>query len=105
MYHAVMVRMDGSDWSRHAIPLALAVARPAKATIRLVSVLDETFIAPIYGVPVAGAGTPADILSPADASPEMWQARRDAQNEALRKFADQLTVSARATRSLAGKGR
>lgn len=97
MYRLIMVPTDGSDLSRHAIPLALAVARPAKAVIHLVSVLDETVIAPIYGVPVAVSGTPGGLLFPADPTPEMWQARRDTHRSALREFAGRLAADSGVT--------
>jgi nucleotide-binding universal stress UspA family protein len=45
MYRTIMVPLDGSDFSRHAIPWALAVARPAGADVHLVHV-----IVPPYGM-------------------------------------------------------
>lgn len=92
MYRVVMVPTDGSDWSRHAIPLGLAVAIPAKATIHLVSVLDAAFTAPIYGVPIATGGLTSGALLEPDAIPEVWDARREAQRGALREFADRLAA-------------
>jgi nucleotide-binding universal stress UspA family protein len=89
-----MVPTDGSEWSRHAIPLALAVARPAKADVHLVAVLEPTFDAPIYGVPIASAGlTSAELLDP-DVSEEARGSRRSAQESALRTFAERLAVEA-----------
>lgn len=90
MYSVVMVPTDGSDWSRHAIPLALAVARPAKATLHLVSVLEPAFTAPIYGVPIAGGGVTGAVLMDPGVSREAWGDRRDAQEAALRAFAKRL---------------
>ena len=97
MYRVVMVPTDGSDWSRHAIPLALAVAIPAKATIHLVSVLDTAFTAPIFGDPIATGGMTGGTLLEPDAMPEVWDARREAQRRALREFADRLAAESGAT--------
>jgi nucleotide-binding universal stress UspA family protein len=47
MYHALMVPLDGSEFGRHAIPWALAVAEPAGARVDLVHVLP-----PLYGMGV-----------------------------------------------------
>jgi nucleotide-binding universal stress UspA family protein len=44
MYHVIMVPVDGSEFSRHAIPWALTVARPAGATVRLVNVLVPPYV-------------------------------------------------------------
>ena len=97
MYRVVMVPTDGSDWSRHAIPLGLAVAIPAKATIHLVSVFDAGFAAPIYGVPIAAGGLTSGALLEADAIPEVWDARRETQRDALREFADRLAAESGVT--------
>lgn len=90
MYSVVMIPTDGSDWSRHAIPLALAVARPAKATLHVVSVLEPTFTAPIYGVPIAGGGLTGAVLVDPSVPAEAKSAHRNAQEAALRTFAEQL---------------
>jgi nucleotide-binding universal stress UspA family protein len=94
MYRVVMVPTDGSEWSRHAIPLALAVARPAKAELHLVAVLEPTFEAPIYGVPIASVGWTGAVLMDTDASGESRAARREAQASALREFAERLAADA-----------
>jgi nucleotide-binding universal stress UspA family protein len=39
MYRVILVPLDGTDLSRHALPWALALARPARASLRLVHVL------------------------------------------------------------------
>ena len=48
MYQALMVPLDGSEFGRHAIPWALAIAEPAGARVELVHVLT-----PPYDVGVA----------------------------------------------------
>ena len=48
MYQALMVPLDGSEFGRHAIPWALAIAEPAGARVDLVHVLT-----PPYDVGVA----------------------------------------------------
>lgn len=94
MYRVVMVPTDGSEWSRHAIPLALAVARPAKAQVHLVAVLEPEFNAPVYGVPIASVGWTSAVLMDPDASGEPRAARREAQFTALREFAERLAADA-----------
>ena len=48
MYQALMVPLDGSEFGRHAIPWALAIAEPAGARVDLVHVLT-----PPYDIAVA----------------------------------------------------
>jgi nucleotide-binding universal stress UspA family protein len=90
MYRNMMVPIDGSDWSRHAIPLALAVARPARATLHLVSVLDAAFDAPIYAVPIASVGPAGGVLLNPDILTDTAAARREVNEAALRTFAERL---------------
>jgi nucleotide-binding universal stress UspA family protein len=55
MYRTLMVPLDGSPFGEHALPLALAIARRAKARIRLVHVvmpLVEPFAEGIFLAPV-----------------------------------------------------
>ena len=92
-----MVPTDGSEWSRHAIPMALAVARPAKAHVHLVAVLEATFDAPIYGVPIASVGWNSGVLLDPDISDEARAARRSEQESALHSFAERLAADAGVT--------
>ena len=43
MYQALMVPLDGSEFGRHAIPWALAIAEPAGARVDLVHVLTPPY--------------------------------------------------------------
>lgn len=94
MFRVVMVPIDGSAWSRHAIPLALAVARPANALLRIVVVLEGPFDTPIYGVPIAAAEPgAAAILDPATIVVGT-AAQRDARSSELQDFARSLSAAA-----------
>ena len=65
MYRVVMVPTDGSDASLHAIPLALAIARPSNAVVHLVTVMEAVVVAPIRGVPItAGGWTSGALVDP-----------------------------------------
>jgi nucleotide-binding universal stress UspA family protein len=79
MYSVIMVPMDGSDFGRHALPWALAVARPARAGIRLV----HAFMTP-HALGAADAGIVVV---------EAWEAQRAAQGRALREDAERLAAA------------
>jgi nucleotide-binding universal stress UspA family protein len=54
MYRSLLVPLDGSPFAEHALPLALAVARRAGASLKLVTVvtpLAEAFVEGIYTAP------------------------------------------------------
>lgn len=97
-----MVPTDGSEWSRHAIPLALAVARPANAVVHLVAVMEEVFVAPIYGVPIADVGWTHGMLVDPEVAAETHAVVRAEQESALHQFAERLAADAgvRVTASL-----
>ena len=93
MYRTIMVPTDGSEFSRHAIPFALALARPADAAIRLVGVFEPTFVAPVYGVGAYDAGVMGGmLLTPAPSDAE-WRAQHEAQETALGAFATELAAA------------
>jgi nucleotide-binding universal stress UspA family protein len=56
LYRVVLVPTDGSDASRHAFPLAVAIAKPSGATVHVVEVMEADADVAIYGVPIAGGG-------------------------------------------------
>ena len=41
MYRSLLVPLDGSPFAEHALPCALAIARRARADVRLVSVVTS----------------------------------------------------------------
>jgi nucleotide-binding universal stress UspA family protein len=94
MYRNVMVPTDGSDLSRHAIPLALAVARPANAVVHLVAVQGPSFEAPVYGIPLDGVGWTGGVAVDPDLDAEVRAARREGRESALRDFANRLAAEA-----------
>jgi nucleotide-binding universal stress UspA family protein len=79
VYQALMVPLDGSEFGRHAIPWALAIAEPAGARVDLVHVL-----APPYdlGVPEGDKLVLADAIDSA----------RTGTEERLRDLANRLRV-------------
>jgi nucleotide-binding universal stress UspA family protein len=92
MYRVIMVPSDGSALSTHAIPLALALARPVNAIIRIVGVFETPPVAAIYGTPVA-TGTLTGGVVGLEAMEEERAARRDAQADELSELARQLSTS------------
>jgi len=94
MYRIVMVPTDGSEWSRHAIPLALAVARPANAMVHLVAVAEPLFDASIYGVPIADTGWTGGVLVGQQVTTGPLVDARKAQELALQTFASRLAEDA-----------
>jgi len=78
MYQALMVPLDGSEFGRHAIPWALAIAEPASARVDLVHVLT-----PPYDVGVEG-----DKLALAEAIDN----QRTATEQRLRDLANRLSI-------------
>jgi nucleotide-binding universal stress UspA family protein len=91
MYRTVMLPTDGSDLSRHAIPLALAVAKPANAVVHIVGVAEPAFAPPIYGVPVDSVSMAGS--APANPPPleQTRTNRHDVQIAGLKTFAQQLS--------------
>ena len=78
MYHALMVPLDGSEFGRHAIPWALAVAEPAGARVDLVHVLP-----PLYGM-----GAVDETLATA----EVMEAQRETAGQSLSDLAHRLQI-------------
>jgi len=78
MYNTLMVPLDGSDFGRHAIPWALAIAEPAGARVDLVNVLT----------PSHDAGLVDDGLVLA----EVMDNERMVAGDRLRDLADRLTL-------------
>jgi nucleotide-binding universal stress UspA family protein len=79
MYDVIMVPTDGSEFSRHAIPWALTVARPAGAAVHLVSVLGSPYVVgPANGMLVA---------------PDLIQTLRTAEAAALEDLAGRLSIA------------
>lgn len=78
MYHALMVPLDGSEFGRHAIPWALAVAEPAGARVDLVHVLP-----PIYGM---------GVVDETLATAEVMEAQRETAEQSLSDLADRLQI-------------
>ena len=94
MYRVVMVPTDGSEASRQAIPLALAVARPSGATVQLVAVMEAGFAAPIYGVPIASGGFTSGAVADPVLLLEALESERTSQRHALDEFARHLATDA-----------
>lgn len=92
-----MVPTDGSEASLHAIPLALAVAQPAQATLHLVAVMEAAFVAPIYGVPIAAGGWTGGALADLAATADLQTSQRTTQERALREFAERIAADAGVT--------
>ena len=68
LYRVVMVPTDGSEASRQALPLALAIAKSSQSTLHVVAVMEPHLDVPIYGVPIAGGSlTAAHLADPARA--------------------------------------
>jgi nucleotide-binding universal stress UspA family protein len=78
MYRALMVPLDGSTFSRHAIPWALALAQPAGAVVHLVQVVRPD-----------GIEMPNALLRDADVARD----HRTAQQEAVGDLANRLSIS------------
>ena len=78
MYHALMVPLDGSEFGRHAIPWALAVAEPAGARVDLVHVLP-----PLYGM---------GVVDETLATAEVMEAQRETAEQSLSDLADRLQI-------------
>lgn len=78
MYHALMVPLDGSEFGRHAIPWALAVAEPAGARVDLVHVLP-----PIYGM---------GVVDETLATAEVMEAQRETAEQSLSDLANRLQI-------------
>ena len=78
MYQSLMVPLDGSEFGRHAIPWALAIAEPAGARVDLVHALD-----PPYDM-----GLVDDRLAVED----VIENQREVTNERLRDLANRLGV-------------
>jgi nucleotide-binding universal stress UspA family protein len=94
MYRVIVIPTDGSDASLHAIPLALAVAKPSNAVVHVVAVMEAAFVAPIYGVPIAaGRWTGGAIVDP-EFVMGAQAAQRTTQERALREFADHVATDA-----------
>ena len=97
MYRVVMVPTDGSDASLHAIPLALAIARPSNAAVHLVTVMEAAVVAPIYGVPIAAGGwTSGALVDPATLA-DADALSRQSQQRALHEFAERVAMDAGVT--------
>jgi nucleotide-binding universal stress UspA family protein len=94
MYRVVMVPTDGSDASLHAIPLALAIARPSNAVVHLVTVMEAAVVAPIYGVPIAAGGWTSGALVDPGALTDADALSRQSQQRALHEFSERLAVDA-----------
>jgi len=77
MYRALMVPLDGSTFSRHAIPWALALAQPAGAVVHLVRVIRPD-----------GIETPNAVLLDADVARD----QRTARQESIRDLAHRLSI-------------
>jgi nucleotide-binding universal stress UspA family protein len=77
MYRALMVPLDGSTFSRHAIPWALALAQPAGAVVHLVRVLRRD-----------GIETPNAVLLDADVARD----QRTTRQESIRDLAHRLSI-------------
>ena len=97
MYRVVMVPTDGSDASLHAIPLALAIARPSNAAVHLVTVMDAAVVAPIYGVPIAAGGWISGALVDPGALTDADALSRQSQQRALHEFAERVAMDAGVT--------
>ena len=78
MYHALMVPLDGSEFGRHAIPWALAIAEPTDALVDLVHV----------HTPPYGMGAVDDML----VLPEVREAQRATAERSLSDLADRLRI-------------
>ena len=78
MYHALMVPLDGSEFGRHAIPWALAIAGPAGARVDLVHVLPQVY----------GMGVVDETLVTA----EVRDAQREAAEQSLSDLAHRLQI-------------
>lgn len=78
MYHALMVPLDGSEFGRHAIPWALAVAEPAGARVDLVHVLP-----PLYGM---------GVVDETLATAEVMEAQRETAEQSLSDLANRLQI-------------
>ena len=78
MYQALMVPLDGSEFGRHAIPWALAVAEPAGARVDLVHVLP-----PLYGM---------GVVDETLATAEVMEAQRETAEQSLSDLADRLQI-------------
>lgn len=77
MYRALMVPLDGSTFSRHAIPWALALAQPAGAVVHLVHVVRPD-----------GIETPNAVLLDADVARD----HRIARQESISDLANRLSI-------------
>jgi len=77
MYRSLMVPLDGSTFSRHAIPWALALAQPAGAVVHLVHVVRPD-----------GIETPDAVLLDADVARD----HRTARQEAISDLANRLSI-------------
>src|SRR5688500_2525115 len=89
MYRTLILPTDGSDLSRHAIPLALAVARSTNAVVHIVGVAEPAFAPPIYGVPVDSVSMAAPTHPPP--LEQTRTNRHDVQIAGLKTFAQQLS--------------
>ena len=78
-YRTIMVPLDGSDFSRHAVPWALTVARPAGADVHLVHVMGTP-----YGMGMVDEMT---------ISPAVLLEQRSAQQSWFDGLAERLTLS------------
>jgi len=78
MFHTLMVPLDGSEFGRHAIPWALAIAEPADALVDLVHV----------HTPPYGMGAVDDML----VLPEVREAQRETAERTLSDLADRLRI-------------
>lgn len=79
MYRTIMVPLDGSEFSRHAIPWALAVAHPAGADVHLVHVMVTPY----------GMGAVDEMTI----SPVVLLEQRSAQQSSLEGLAERLSLS------------
>src|SRR5947209_8746021 len=63
MYRKILVPLDGSDFAEHALPLAVALARRARASIHLVTVTTPITAAYLEGVFIGSADLEAEAAA------------------------------------------